>query len=49
MNRGTQSRDDRRVRAQRVIYTAWNIWKERRRRVFDNKALTESQLQSIIQ
>ena len=26
-------------RAQIVVYTAWNLWKERCRRVFDNKAM----------
>ena len=25
-------------RAQIVVYTTWNLWKERFRRVFDNKA-----------
>jgi hypothetical protein len=35
-------------RAQNVIYTAWNLWKERCRRVFDNKALMETQLQELI-
>jgi hypothetical protein len=33
---------------QRVIYMAWNIWKERCRHVFDNKAMTPAQLMSII-
>jgi hypothetical protein len=35
-------------RLQRVIYTAWNLWKERCRRVYDSKAITEAQLESII-
>jgi hypothetical protein len=39
---------DTQDRAQKVIYTTWNIWKERCRRVFDNKAMTESQLQNVI-
>ncbi|KAF8693487.1 hypothetical protein HU200_038884 [Digitaria exilis] len=31
-----------------VIYTAWNIWKERCRRVFDNKEMTVPQLVLLI-
>jgi hypothetical protein len=34
--------------ATKSIYAAWNIWKERCRHLFDNKALTPSQLQQII-
>jgi hypothetical protein len=30
-----------------IIYTIWNIWKERCRRVFQNKALTTDQLIQI--
>jgi hypothetical protein len=33
-------------RVQKMIYTAWNVWKERR--VFDKKAISENQLQAII-
>jgi hypothetical protein len=43
--RGAQRRTEV---TQRVIYTAWNIWKERYRRVFDNQALSHTQLQTII-
>lgn len=32
-----------------LIYTAWHLWKERCRRVFDNKSLQPSHLASIIQ
>jgi hypothetical protein len=35
-------------RACKFIYTVWNIWKERCRRLYDNKAMTTSQLQTII-
>jgi hypothetical protein len=35
-------------RTQKVIYTTWNLWKERCRRVYDNSALTEAQLQEAI-
>jgi hypothetical protein len=38
----------RQERVLKIIYTAWNIWKERCRRVFDKKAVGESQLQDII-
>ena len=31
-----------------ITYTAWNIWKERCRRVFDNRAMSIDQLVSII-
>ncbi|CAL5041844.1 unnamed protein product [Urochloa decumbens] len=34
---------------QTAIYTIWNIWKERCRRVFENKSLTSTQLVDIIQ
>ncbi|CAM0146855.1 unnamed protein product [Urochloa decumbens] len=33
---------------QAIIYSAWNIWKERCRRVFDNKAITANQLIDLI-
>jgi hypothetical protein len=36
------------VREQRLIYTMWNIWKERYRRVYFNKAMTLSQVQNTI-
>jgi hypothetical protein len=35
-------------RARKVIYTIWTIWKERCHRDFDNKALTDFQLQERI-
>ena len=31
-----------------MIYTAWNLWKERCRRVFDHKELSVDQLVAII-
>jgi hypothetical protein len=31
-----------------LIYTVWNLWKERCRRVFDNKAMSQVQLTAII-
>jgi hypothetical protein len=36
-------------RAQRVLYTAWNMWKERCRRPFDNQGMTDQRLQKTIQ
>jgi hypothetical protein len=35
-------------RLQRVVYTAWHIWKERCRRVFDSKGISVTQLQELI-
>ncbi|TVU02801.1 hypothetical protein EJB05_51684, partial [Eragrostis curvula] len=35
-------------RAQAIIYITWNLWKERCRRVFDNKALPADQLVTVI-
>jgi hypothetical protein len=29
---------------QLIIYTAWNIWKERCRRIFDNKSLQSAEI-----
>jgi hypothetical protein len=31
-----------------IITTIWNIWKEQCRRVYDNKAMTETQLTALI-
>jgi len=36
-------------RAQVIIYAVWNLWKERCRRVFDNKTQTPTQVASLIQ
>jgi hypothetical protein len=33
---------------QKVVYTMWNLWKERCRRVFQNKAMTSDQLMQQI-
>jgi hypothetical protein len=46
MRTGQQQQDAN--MSQRVIYTAWNIWNERCRRVFENKATTPTQLINII-
>ncbi|KAF8730793.1 hypothetical protein HU200_016656 [Digitaria exilis] len=32
-----------------LLYTAWHIWKERCRRVFDNKTMAPTDLATIIQ
>jgi hypothetical protein len=37
-------RNDAKEIEQQFIYTIWNIWKERCRRVYDNKAMIGSQL-----
>nr|TKW00067.1 hypothetical protein SEVIR_8G084500v2 [Setaria viridis] len=42
---GTASREEQ---IQTMIYTAWNIWKERCRRVFDNKALSLTDFSAVI-
>jgi hypothetical protein len=47
MMRTRQQQQDANM-SQRVIYTAWNIWKERCRRVFENKATIPTQLINII-
>jgi hypothetical protein len=36
------------ARAQKMVYTAWNIWKERCRHVFDNNGLDVVVLQGLI-
>jgi hypothetical protein len=33
---------------QKFIYTVWNVWKERCRRINDNKALNQAQLVTVI-
>jgi hypothetical protein len=35
-------------RVQKVIYTTWNIWKERCSRVLDDRGMTAEQLQALI-
>jgi hypothetical protein len=37
------------VRMQKFIYTVWSIWKERCRRVYDNKGLQPNVLVNAIQ
>jgi hypothetical protein len=39
---GTLNHREEQVRMQKLIYVAWNLWKERCRRVFDNKTLAWS-------
>jgi hypothetical protein len=34
--------------AQRVIYIMWNTWKEKCRRVYENKGISADQLQALI-
>jgi hypothetical protein len=34
-------------RTQKVIYTIWNLWQDRCRRVFDNKGLRDMELRGI--
>jgi len=40
----TQGQVDHEQRARLITYTAWNLWKERCRRVFDNKACTTQEI-----
>ena len=40
----TQGQGNEEQRASLITYTAWNLWKERCRRVFDNKARTTQEL-----
>ena len=42
------SKKARRVKAALMIYTAWNVWKERNRRVFDQKSITPSEVLQLI-
>jgi hypothetical protein len=35
-------------RMQKVVYTVWNIWKERCRRVFDNRKMQANHLLAVI-
>jgi hypothetical protein len=45
----TQGQEDEVQRTRLITYTVWNLWKERCRRVFDNKARsTQELLQDII-
>jgi hypothetical protein len=39
---------DSKQRACKFIYTVWNLWKERCRRLYDNKAMPLAQLQAVI-
>jgi hypothetical protein len=48
LSSGEPDRATAKNRATKFIYAAWNIWKKRCLRLFDNKALTASQLQQII-
>jgi hypothetical protein len=44
---GTVSLDPEYIN-QIITYTTCNIWKERCRRIYDNKAMTETQLTALI-
>jgi hypothetical protein len=46
---GAQGLQELKAREHKMIYMAWNIWKERCRRVFYNKALPPNKLQALIQ
>jgi hypothetical protein len=39
LSSGTQGIDEVQSRLQKLIYTVWNLWKERCRRVFNNRAV----------
>ncbi|WVZ92280.1 hypothetical protein U9M48_038358 [Paspalum notatum var. saurae] len=41
--------DKARYREQAVIYLVWNLWKERCRRLFDNKALNIAELAALVE
>ncbi|KAE8781747.1 hypothetical protein D1007_44947 [Hordeum vulgare] len=41
------SKDDRRKRSGRFIYTIWNTWKERNRRIFNGTRLTHLKVAAI--
>jgi hypothetical protein len=45
---GTVNHREEQVRMQKLIYTAWNLWKQRCRCVFNNKALAHEALHMII-
>jgi hypothetical protein len=45
---GAHSRRDEQVQMQKLIYIAWNLWKERCRPVFDYKAMAHGDLQITI-
>jgi hypothetical protein len=40
--------EDKEKQLQAIIYTTWNIWKDRCRRVFQNKAIAPDQLTVLI-
>jgi hypothetical protein len=43
-----QDKKDKGRRLQKLVYTVWNIWKERCRRVFGNRAMIANQLTDVI-
>jgi hypothetical protein len=45
---GRPEQGDAKLKLQKMIYVVWNIWKEWCWRVYDNKALSTSQLQEAI-
>jgi hypothetical protein len=43
-----QGANERQSHLQAIIYTIWNVWKERCRRVFQNIAISPEKLVGII-
>ncbi|RCV40507.1 hypothetical protein SETIT_9G059800v2 [Setaria italica] len=43
------TRKQQRSMAAYLVVTAWNIWKKRNRRIFEQKALTPPQILQMIQ
>jgi hypothetical protein len=48
LQEGNPDKAETTARLQKMIYACWNIWKERCRRLYDNKALPASALQQAI-